>query len=214
MNKQSIAIRTDWLKASLLFVSKEATRYNLNGVAVQCDRTSLHLIATDGHRLIACRADYGDVKAESFKIIIPSAIVKTVTTGKRDMFCSFCILEHDADKWILDRVGFDPIDGTFPDWRRVVPAGTSGESAMFNGRYVGDLAKANKILGGNEIPGLCQSGPNPALVTFSQGAGDVLAVLMPDGQDIKALRDRAAGLAVTITGKRPVEAPEQESAAA
>jgi hypothetical protein len=38
------------------------------------------------------------------------------------------------------------IDGTFPDWRRVIPCGEmSGVAAQFNPKYIGDLYKASRI---------------------------------------------------------------------
>jgi hypothetical protein len=77
------------------------------------------------------------------------------------------------------------IDGTFPDWRRVVPADVDGEAApgWFNVGYLADFAKAAKILGdyfGKSQSMMSVHGADagaPALVRFASDR--VFAVLMP-----------------------------------
>jgi len=81
----------------------------------------------------------------------------------------------------LDYVGtsviFAPIDGTFPDWRRIIPKETDGKPAQFNPAYVGDFAKVTKALGQGQTA-FAYNGDGPALVTFGDDI-DGFGVLMP-----------------------------------
>jgi hypothetical protein len=100
--------------------------------------------------------------------------------------------------WILHgnaRVAFTPIDGTFPDWQRVVP--TAPETltpAHFDPRYIAAIGNMSKALRDGKKDGatfftLHQDGEAPALVTFNRAVAksddakgpraDCLAVIMP-----------------------------------
>ena len=48
-------INVNYLKAAVLAVSKEETRYYLKGVAIQANETGVFIVATDGHRAVAFR---------------------------------------------------------------------------------------------------------------------------------------------------------------
>lgn len=163
-------IATDLLKAALLCASTEQSRYYLNGVYLS---TSGHLVTTDGHRMFVARLN----ERPAADVIIPLADVQAALklAGARVKD-----IEVTADR--IGQIAYTPVDGTFPDWRRVVPTGeeTPEDSAAhvhFNHAYIGDLAKMGKHLGG---PSMLHpvSASNPALVTFGERA-DCFAVLMP-----------------------------------
>jgi DNA polymerase-3 subunit beta len=168
-------IPTDLLKAALLCASTEQTRYYLCGVHLA---TSGHMVTTDGHRMFVARLN--DKPAAD--VIIPLADVQAALkmVGPR---CK----EIDVDGTKIASIMYTPVDGTFPDWRRVVPTGEetpakdkpedSAAHVHFNHAYIGDLAKMGKALGGTSMlhP---TSASNPCLVTFGERA-DCFAVLMP-----------------------------------
>jgi len=166
-------IATDLLKAALLCASTEETRYYLKGVHLA---TSGHMVTTDGHRMFVARLN--DKPAAD--VIIPLADVQAALklAGAR---CQE--LEVTADK--IGQIAYTAVDGTFPEWRRVVPTGEethtkpedSAAHVHFNHAYIGDLAKMGKALGGTSMlhP---TSASNPCLVTFGERA-DCFAVLMP-----------------------------------
>lgn len=166
-------IATDLLKAALLCASNEETRYYLKGVHLS---TSGHMVTTDGHRMFVARLN--DKPAAD--VIIPLADVQAALklAGAR---CQE--IEVTADK--IGQIAYTAVDGTFPEWRRVVPTGEethtkpedSAAHVHFNHAYIGDLAKMGKALGGTSMlhP---TSASNPCLVTFGERA-DCFAVLMP-----------------------------------
>lgn len=111
------------LKAALKFVapaiSTEETRYYLNGVCFSRDRDGAQaIVATDGHRLLAYpfAGDVGTVK----DAILPTSAVRALLN----------MPEPDSVDLGLSRFRFNwagmtlhtkAIEGTFPDWLRVVP---------------------------------------------------------------------------------------------
>jgi DNA polymerase-3 subunit beta len=167
-------IATDLLKAALLCASSEESRYYLRGVHLS---TSGHLVTTDGHRMFVARL----TEAPAADVIIPysdvQAALKLAGARAQD-------IEVTADR--IHSIAYTPVDGTFPDWRRVVPTGEelpSGKpddapgAVHFNHAYVGDLAKMGKILGGSSMLHPV-SASHTCLVTFGERA-DCFAVIMP-----------------------------------
>jgi DNA polymerase-3 subunit beta len=167
----AIEVPTAYLKAALVCASTEQARYYLLGVYVD---PKGFLVSTDGHRLFCGKIDLADVPAFD-GWIIPATALKRALTG------------YKADTITIapDRVGdiaCQPIDGTFPDWRRVVPSDLSGETAQFNPAYIADLGKIGVMLRGKRKNSLDahihHNGEAPAAITFPE-IDDAFAVLMP-----------------------------------
>ena len=168
-------IPTDLLKAALLCASNEESRYYLRGVHLA---TSGHMVTTDGHRMFV--AMLPDQPAAD--VIIPYADVQAALklAGAR---CQE--IEVTADR--VGQIAYQPVDGTFPDWRRVVPTGEETPAkdkpedlpgnVHFNHAYIGDLAKMGKLLNGSSMLHPV-SASHPCIVTFGERA-DCFAVLMP-----------------------------------
>lgn len=169
----TIEIPTAILKAALICASTEKVRYYLNGVYVD---PKGFLVSTDGHRLFCGKIDLADTPAFD-GWILPREAIKCALTG------------YKADTITIapDRVGdmsCRPIDGMFPDWRRVVPnaGGLTGETGQFNPAYVADMGKIGMILRGKRKNSLDahihHNGEGPAAITFPE-IDDAFAVLMP-----------------------------------
>ena len=151
MIKISFDART--LKAALLCTSTDETRYYLKGVAVQLDGDKLFIVATDGHRLLAMQPEFtierddtdAANRAEFGSVIIPADIVKNLKLDKR---VNDCTLTIDAGKGEIEHCGqsvrFGFVDGSFPNWRQVIPSTITGELAQFDASYIGELPKIVK----------------------------------------------------------------------
>jgi DNA polymerase-3 subunit beta len=174
-------IPTDLLKAALICASSEETRYYLRGVFLS---TSGHMVTTDGSRMFVARLN----ERPTADVIVPygdvQAALKLAGARCKD-------LEVTGDR--IGQIAYQPVDGTFPDWRRVVPTGEEtpsnkpgandgAEHVHFNNRYVGDFEKMADILCGKGTIGQSVLHPvsasHPCLVTFGERA-DCFAVLMP-----------------------------------
>lgn len=184
MHTASICFRT--LKAISAFASTEATRYYLNGVLLTVDANGAEYVATDGHRLAARRIDLPKDAERNTLVgswIIPLDICKGFKFTKHGVADGTA---HDAGNGEIKLVGpdstarlFKPIDGTFPDWRRVVPAEISGslEHLAFNGAYLNSVWKLGADLDIGK-PFAQYNGEGPSVFTFDDDAS-VFALLMP-----------------------------------
>ncbi len=175
-------IATDLLKAALVCASSEETRYYLRGIHLS---TSGHMVTTDGHRMFVARL----TDKPAADVIVPYADVvaalKLAGGRAKD-------IEIDLAANRIGQISFAPVDGTFPDWRRIVPTGLEMPNANdpsdnaahvhFDHRYVGDFAKMAAILCGKATTAQSVLHPvsasHPALVTFGDRA-DCFGVLMP-----------------------------------
>lgn len=181
-------IATDILKAALLCASQEESRYYLRGVHLA---TSGHLVTTDGHRMFVARLN----ERPSADVIVPysdvAAALKLAGARAQEIEVTVDVTGK------IHSIAYTPVDGTFPNWRAVVPTGDelpSGKpddapgAVHFNHAYVGDLAKMGKLLGGSSMLHPV-SASHPCLVTFGERA-DCFAVIMPVRRKI----DRSAVL--------------------
>lgn len=124
-------IKTADLKAVLLAAGKKDIRYYLNGIHVN----SRHIVGTDGHRLHAI-AHGGDWPHDP--VTIPREVVELAVKAKT--------LELTLTTEALGAISYKPIDGTYPDYMRVIPTQTevvTGERyADLNPDYHHDAVKA------------------------------------------------------------------------
>lgn len=168
-------IPTDLLKAALYCASNEESRYYLRGVHLS---TSGHMVTTDGHRLFCAKL----AEAVSQDVIIPLDTVKAALklAGKRAE-----TIELNGNT--LGGVTFTPVDGTFPDWRRVIPPidgfspGEDQTPAHFNPDYIYDLGQIARALGsktGTFFKIHAWNRESPHGVTFAERT-DCFAVIMP-----------------------------------
>jgi hypothetical protein len=168
-------IPTDLLKAALYCASNEESRYYLRGVHLS---TSGHMVTTDGHRLFCAKL----AEAPAADVIIPIDTVKAALklAGKKAETL-------DLNGNTLGGVTFTPVDGTFPDWRRVIPSadgyqsGSTAEPAHFNPDYIYDLGQMSRALGSKtgtafRIHGWDSGSPHG--VTFANRE-DCFAVIVP-----------------------------------
>ncbi len=186
-----ITISPSILAAALLSASKEETRYYLVGVFIDARGW---LVTTDGHRAFFAKCE--DAKQLTGTvgggIIIPSAAVAAVLKTKPKELA----LQLEAGAWSFvtptATFGFEPVDGTFPDWTRIVP-GNDLETVPghYNPTYVADVGRVSSLLKtgrptdkySNSKFLIHQRGLNPAPITFSDDSGnarpDIGMVLMP-----------------------------------
>lgn len=158
------------LRAVRLFAASEARRPWLNGVRIEVTPGWIHTIATDGARLAVCRYSW-DEAATPCAFTVPSDAVSRLKVGKRMSATDVLVpvLFDPATKMVTvgDEAPALCVDGAFPDWRRVVPAKTSGEAAHFVPEHLIDFQKAAGILSRPDtVPLFWQNGDAPALVSI------------------------------------------------
>jgi len=190
--------RADQFRAASLIVSKEETRYYLNGVHVEPDPNGgIFMVATDGHKLSCFHDPYGhadrptiltcDFKSPALKEKRGDPTYRRVHVDGTDATLHAIGDATEDYLWTsapVDRMMFEEIDGAFPDWRRVVPLDVDpSESGVFsfNGNYLKTIIDSVKILSSDRATQLeiFQKTPtDPAVIRCSSAPG-ALYVIMP-----------------------------------
>ncbi|KQP61078.1 hypothetical protein ASF39_15515 [Methylobacterium sp. Leaf108] len=142
-------------------MSTEETRYYLNGVCLEIKDGTAIATATDGHRLVSMSSNLAGKVADQPPIIIPRDTVgialAQIGAGEARVIGYGPDTTKGANKIEIAgggaRLRAKLIDGTFPDWRRVVP--TSDGSVCALGlqdlRRALQMAKANSTERGRAI---------------------------------------------------------------
>lgn len=181
------------LKAARMVASDEETRFYLNGVRCEIRLNHVTYIATDGHKLVAIRDTAGG--GANLNITIPKDVIDGFKLSARERQNGTplsCTLEKREDGyWELNymnhRRAFKPVEGAFPDWKRIVPPKVDGKPAHYNPSYLVTFNKIDAFLHGARGSGkestlatVCMNGDGPALVKFSAATGDrAFGVIMP-----------------------------------
>lgn len=114
------------------FISKEETRYYLGGIYFELDEGSnvLNMVATDGIKLCVLNvpADRRDEFDDELKVIIPDKALNTMLVMLKNLGADFPIslrFDEAETKVFVDagdeKAEFRLIDGTFPDYKKVIP---------------------------------------------------------------------------------------------
>jgi DNA polymerase-3 subunit beta len=188
-----ITIDHSIIKALLICAAKHDVRYYLKGVCVDARANGdVVLVATDGHRLLAYPVAVDSIEALApGEYIIPREALEAVKPAKAGRTVLPITIEIDVAHGRENKITgatstVTPlIDGKYPDWRRIVPASTSGEIAQFNADYVSGFGDVCKLLGGKYGPFINHNGGSCAVVTNLPGALGLLMPMRMDGDELK-----------------------------
>jgi hypothetical protein len=115
-----ISIQASAIRAATICAAKKDIRYYLQGVYINvAHRYYATVCGTDGHVLFAGRATIENMAGDllPFNMIVPLDVVKKI-----DKKAHAVILELLPDgTYLLDGTRFTPLDGRFPDYKRVIP---------------------------------------------------------------------------------------------
>jgi len=170
------------IKAINLAASTEQTRYYLCGVFVEITEKTVTYTATNGHILLSRREDCAEPNTLTGSYIIPSDFIKSAKPVKYTNYASMTILQGPDNGTMLAFTGTitgmaAPIDGTFPDYRRIMPQTVDGKPGQYDGNYTGTMAKFAKALDLGYFH-VHHNGDEPAPVTFNSHQG-VYGIIMP-----------------------------------
>lgn len=168
---------------------------------VYLDTKAGKVVATDGHRMLVAHAR--GVRSAGAPVIIPNDLLDAAlkqfggeyARGKVLGACDVSITVDGAQLTIATPTGQvtgRPLDGVFPEWRRVVPNGEDGvldhAPAVLNSDYVTDACAAfaiarniSKAKAGHHAVRVLQRGEHPSIVCDTDP--DMVVIIMP-------LRDR------------------------
>lgn len=208
----TITVDAELFRLAHMFVSKEETRYYLNGVFIESGPDGGAIaVATDGHRMFVTFDEKGSATAPAI-VKLPRFAVAQCKAPAMFSARRVVIIDTEANSATIRQITPgrkkpDPetvediltahkvvIDGTYPDWRRVVPAEemvkTNTSFSNFNPTYLKDwgtvgaeLAKMRGMASAISIQSA--NGDDPCLIRWA-GFPNVVGVQMPMRGDVPA----------------------------
>lgn len=190
-----LTVRAEIIAALKLFAADKDIRFYLNGINLEIGATESLLVATNGYSLGCFRieSEQPEVTTPLGNIIIPNDLLKPIKAkGMVEITIGPLETKKDAKGEEVPVSSARPVtltyagvsmsgktlDGTFPDFRRVIPSKVSGKAAQFDPAYVGQLAKvAAALYGKSKHVGIGFNGNAAALLDF--GNENFVGVLMP-----------------------------------
>jgi hypothetical protein len=194
MKKPRIKIAAEYARLIQPFISKEETRYYLNGFHVEPrKRGGVYIVATDGHRMGVFWDEHGICQKTAI-IQLPKSVLDACKPRK-DGIANFLFIDGDGSEATATVACEDRalatitvpgvlIDGSFPAWERVLPVHdpkVSGAATMFNSQYYSDFGSAAGRKGAG-VWTWARDEKSPALVRVGTRR-DFFGVLMPMRSD-------------------------------
>ena len=163
-----ILLKISTLKAAAICAAKNDVRYYLNGVCVDVKTDSkLVIVGTDGYLMFIGVEDYeGEWNGKQEQIIIPIKTVKHVLKNCNKKLSHIALETLLGGEMLLNTSQFKPIDGKYPDYKKVIPKVESLKAGIghYNPSLVSIGNKAMIKASGNEYPTLNQHGKKDAAV--------------------------------------------------
>ena len=184
------------LKAAVRFAASDPkdARLSLHGVLVEASPAGIRLAATDGHVMLVQRAA-AEPDTDTWTGIVPAGVVKAALAWKGSKNLPIILIPGAPECRLTRATGeavvFVPAPGPFPDYRRVIPKGPSGEASFYDPDLLTRFKRAAEDLGSNlGLFGLRQGGDGAGLVYLTD---DAVGVIMPMRAGASSgLWDRAA----------------------
>jgi DNA polymerase-3 subunit beta len=176
-------------------VSRESTRYYLNGALFHChDSNTLRVVATDGHRLALAQVPAAGLLPGAPAVIVPGRSLavlwhhcKAMPGGSVQVASHSAGIAFDFGHTVQSKV----IDGTFPDYARIMPKDPSA-IAVFDRKTLRDALAGLKGPRGRDrdvsLVKLTLEGAEATLSRSLPGQGPVAACTLPchhDGDRVK-----------------------------
>lgn len=182
-----ITIDRNALKAVSRFAAKQDIRFYLVGVLIESNPLQTRLCATDGHTLAVHRSDAKGENEGSWTGILPLDAVNTLLKMKpaikslKDEPIAVTVSDTGEIRcdWNGQSIITRAVDGTFPDYRRVIPSTLDGQPAWINPDYLARIVDAAKDINAGFTFGF--GGTSCSLAYIGQ---DMLAVVMPMRTDL------------------------------
>ena len=175
-----IELRADYFRALIertrFAMSNEETRYYLNGIYFEIfseeKGTGLRAVATDGHRLAKCDIHLNDVGEAKEGVIFPRKAVNEFYKAL-DGVTGLIHLTLSSNKVRLQiddlRMTSKLIDGTFPDYMRVIPKNNS-QQLSFDAKEIGQAVDLVSAISSERSKGISMSLESSSMVVGSSAS--------------------------------------------
>jgi len=168
-------------------VSKDETRYTLNGVLMRVEDRQLKLVATDGHRLARFVGNLPpgsecDAGSEPVEAIVPVRLLNEAVRlgGKLATSILLEVYEKAAAVRINGsiRIWSKCIEGQYPAYEGTIPSEFTGTVSVPKGALSGAVARAGALSKSRRNAGLALSVEDSCLVVrLAEDAGDGISAV-------------------------------------
>jgi hypothetical protein len=181
-----ISIQASAIRAAAICAAKKDIRYYLVGVHIKVAHLNYATIAgTNGHILFAGRAAIENLEEQQsaeWSMIIPLEVCKKI--GKK--LTSVTLESLPDGSYMLDGMRFIPLDGRFPDYKRVIPRFDQVQSEQV-------AAQFNPAL-------LVQA--NDAMIAYHDAKSSMVYPLVQRGNDSGLIHNGENTAVVVVMGMR------------
>lgn len=176
MTTQKFEIEISVVNSLLLTTLINNIKHYLNGIHFECKGKSIIAVSTDGHRMSVARIGYEGEPFDSFTLP-RDALASLKAKSKIEIVIENVVVIVNDD---ISSRRVPHVDGTYPDWRRVIPDSFTGEAGHFNPLYLADLVKVRKFFGlkNKTTINLLQNGDRAAIDKITD---DFFVLIMPIG---------------------------------
>lgn len=130
--KTEITLRGEFLRAANKLAARNDIRYYLNGVCVEI-ADEVRYIATNGSAILVLRDR--ESRGAAARIVVPSAAIEMLSDARGALTLTYDA-ERPGAECRLGDVMFTPIDGKYPEYRKIFPETVSKEWAAIQPRYL------------------------------------------------------------------------------
>lgn len=211
-HERRVRVRAEYIAMLMPFVSTEPTRYYLNGIHIEPHpQGGALLVATNGHILGVVHDKDASVDA-AWTCAIPKMIAQACTKKVREALDRPHSVDFIGRNVYVTTARFNPkdeerlgdpaelsdqhlaaafspaIDGTYPDWRRVIAMADPSKActaASFNSRYLDAFRDVARVRGSESITTRLGDAGNCPTIVEVDAVPEFLGLLMP-------MRGRAA----------------------
>lgn len=171
-----ITVPTNYLKAALLAAGKQDVRQYLNGVLIEASAAETRVVGLNG--VLGCVLRLESVNDTIAEIVVPRDVIEAAIKAKRHQ-TEFEQL--DGEHWMMNGTHrFKPVDGKFPQYRRVYAREVSGEpSRGLNPEQFSLFGKMAVALGTKPAAVTTHHNSRGAAMITIEGMPEFAGVIMP-----------------------------------
>ena len=212
MNTFTVSINA--IRAARTHAAVKDVRHYLCGI--HFDLEAGRIVATDGIRALVCA---GPVVPGAGTFIMPNELADNMlkAVGKKYLYDTVEVSYAAGTiqvKTVNGIFSSAAVDGTFPDWRRIIPRAVSGEAAQYNPQYLADAREAFALY--QEFKAdktgfkVAYNGLSPCICTT--GNDTILIVVMPIRDQGEADAASRAAWAVSMANAEAARASAEVAA--
>lgn len=168
------------LKGLNVLSGKKDIRYYLNGIGIEITSNGAYFVATDGHKL-GIYHDHKITSSDKISYIVPNDLIMQVS---KQVKAPISLIDIELSKtieitYLNNTFKALSIDGTYPDFRKVIPENLSHEIGQFNPDYLSEFKKCASIMQGKKEVEISigHNGNSGSIISIDDS--NFLGVIMP-----------------------------------